>query len=281
MKPYYLLFLFLILSFEGVPQSSVEKMIFRSLDETKSYDPKEIRTLYLENQVFTTIPDSVFLFKNLTKLSLNKNKIKTIPAEIAQLTQLSWLELRDNEIDSIHPDISQLTRLERLNLYHNNLEMLPETMKDMDSLEVLNISRNPLSGEGLLFVFELVQLKELNISKLRLKKLPPEIGNMINLEFLSIFCNQIDSLPSSIGNLRKMEVFNGGNNPRIFVSPEFSKLKNMRRMYWVGNRWKNLPEAFENMNFVNDFYLNGHEFSDNEKKRVNQLFPASRLNLDK
>jgi Leucine-rich repeat (LRR) protein len=103
---------------------------------------------------------------------------------------------------------------------------------------------------------------------------------MENLRVLSIFCNQIDSLPSSIKNLQKLEVFNAGNNPRIYVPASFNELKSMKRMYWVNNKWNSLPMTFEKMTFVHDFYINGNDFSEEEKERVRKLFPNIRLNID-
>jgi Leucine-rich repeat (LRR) protein len=280
MKLKFLLIFLMSLSWGLFAQNSVERMIFRSLEEVKEFDPEQIRNLYLENKGYSKIPDSVFLFVNLEKLSLKGNQIRFVPDEIGQLKNLNWLELKDNQIDSISAEISQLQKLERLNLYHNELKQLPLGMKTMDSLKVLNISRNPISEEALKFVFSLDQLKELNLSKLRLQKLPEEIGNLVDLEFLSLFCNQIDSLPSSISNLQKLEVFNAGNNPRIFVPENFSELKNMKRMYWVGNQWKQLPKAIESMDFVQDCYLTNHQFSEEEIQKVKALLPNTRLNID-
>ncbi|NOR86863.1 MAG: hypothetical protein GQ527_04580 [Bacteroidales bacterium] len=261
-------------------QNSVERKIFRSLAETQGFSADSIRILYLEQKELTTIPDSVFLFRNLKRLSIKANMITEIPDEIGALSHLEYFEARDNEIASISPEIAKLQKLNTFKLYHNKLDSLPLELLQLSSLENFDISRNPLSDEALLLVFRMTQLKNLSISKLQLKKLPPEIGQLVNLDFLSIFCNQIDSLPESFKNLQKLEVFNGGNNPEIIVGKSFSELKNLRRMYWVNNRWDSLPIGLEGMNWLQDTYLNGNNFTEEEIARVKKIFVKGRLKIE-
>ncbi|OYT15693.1 MAG: hypothetical protein B7C24_11740 [Bacteroidetes bacterium 4572_77] len=222
----------------------MDRKIFRSIAETAAFPVDSIKNLFLVNGDLEAIPDSVFLFRNLKTLNIKGNKICCLPHEIGQLL------------------------------------FLQEILLELKNLKEFNISRNPLTKESLLLVFQMENLENLSISKLRLKKLPPEIGNLNQLSFLSIFCNQIDSLPCSFGNLKKLEVFNAGNNPRIVVCDSFAQIKSLKRMYWVNNKWDSLPKAFEEMVWMNDIYVNGNKFSEEEKERVKSLFTKGRLKID-
>ncbi len=276
-------FLFFIIGFlivQSFAQTSLERRYFRSIEETSEFHPDSIRILYLEDAELSQIPDSVFLFKNLHTLSLKGNKIFEIPDEIELLSHLEYLEVRDNEIVYISPNIRYLQELNTLKLYHNKIDSLPNELLELKALTVFDISRNPISRKALLQVFEMKQLEHLNMSKLQLKKLPPEIGQLVNLKFLSIFCNQIDSLPESFGNLQSLEVFNGGNNPEIVVCNSFSDLKKLQRMYWVNNRWDSLPAALEEMTWLRDTYINGNDFTDAELERVKEIFVVGRLKIE-
>ncbi len=280
MRVYFLFFFLGIMAVSSMSQSLLAKKNFKSLAETRAFHVDSIYMLHLENQNLVAIPDSVFLFSNLRTLNLKGNKITEIPDRIGELVNLEYLDIRDNEVAHISPEIRRLKELNTLKLYHNKLDSLPVELLDLPSLEMFDISRNPLTNEALLLVFEMKQLEHLSISKLRLKKLPPEIGNLINLNYLSIFCNQIDTIPESFGKLQRLEVFNGGNNPRIVVNKSFFEIKSLKRMYWVNNKWDSLPAGLEGMDWLSDTYINGNRFSDAEKERVKKIFVVGRLKIE-
>ena len=55
--------------------------------------------LYLDNNDFPDIPESVLECRNLECLSLRENQIVFLPEKIGRLTSLRWLDLRRTPVE--------------------------------------------------------------------------------------------------------------------------------------------------------------------------------------
>jgi len=83
---------------------------------------------------------------------------------------------------------------------------------DPEKLESLNLSRNCLDELPIPFFEVFGQLKVLNLSHNRIRRLNEEFGGLVNLRRLDISNNLLKRLPLSFANLEHLEWLNVGNN---------------------------------------------------------------------
>jgi hypothetical protein len=98
-----------------------------SLELDKLVKFKQLRFLYLKNNLLEFFPEEIIWLKKLQKLDLSDNKIGIIPPQIIVLKQLSVLELANNEIRSLPPWIEKMDQLKVLNIRGN---MIPKAQID-------------------------------------------------------------------------------------------------------------------------------------------------------
>jgi Leucine-rich repeat (LRR) protein len=77
---------------------------------------------------------------------------------------------------------------------------------------------------------QLYNLQILILSNNKLKSLPSEIGKLKNLQELNLYKNKIITLPESIGSLRNMEIFLASKNRIIYLPSAMRTLENLKRM---------------------------------------------------
>ncbi|KAJ9169942.1 hypothetical protein P3X46_018083 [Hevea brasiliensis] len=220
-----------------------------------------LQTLNLayNNFNYSQIPSQVGQLSRLTHLSLSESYFSgQIPSQVLNLSGLISLDLSDDSEQvklykpSLRDLVQQLTKLKELDLSGVDISStVPDMLANFSSLESLRLSSCGLQGEFPIGIFQLPNLKELDISKnLDLKsylpafqlgnlleslilsetnfvgELPSSIGNLAYLEYLDFdSCNFNGQLPSSIGNLTKLTTLSLSNNN--FRAPTTS-------LSWVG-----------------------------------------------
>jgi len=108
---------------------------------------------------------------------------------------------------------------------------------------------------------ELLNLKELDLSNLYLKKIPIEIGYLQNLEILNLAGNELEYLPDEIYgliNLKELNlgnIMNGGNNIK-YISPNIDRLQNLQSLHLIWNdNLHSLPKEISNLKNISYFSL--------------------------
>jgi len=108
-------------------------------------------------------------------------------------------------------------------------------------------------------------LDEMDISSLRLRRIPDSIRRLTHLRSLSLANNELDSIPNSIGTLTNLEYLNLHNN-RLENCPVIRRLTNLVYLNLSNNRIATIPRTIEN--------LTNLEFLDLSNNNI-QNIPAS------
>lgn len=133
----------LVFSLLGLSSQAQDYKVYTDLQEALQ-TPLDVRHLELRKDDLTSIPSSVWQFKNLVILDLGKNELQTIPDSIAQLEYLKVLNLEKNDFTSFPASLCKLTHLEELFLADNRIEYLPEAIVGLEQLRVLDLYHTDL-----------------------------------------------------------------------------------------------------------------------------------------
>ncbi|CAL5046357.1 unnamed protein product [Urochloa decumbens] len=221
------------------------------------------------------LPDSLGNFTNLQHLQLSEcSGLKVIPESLCGLTQLQFLNLSScRQIARLPEAIGNLVNLQYLimpqcysikelpksfkrlhNLLHLNLESsyilegLPEALCGLTALQYLCM-RNYIWDHNLekddlpVAMRNLTNLKELDLACSLHRLFDVEhndsyldfIGTLINLEILDLSDNELNYLPESIGNLKRLHTLN----------------------LWACERLKSLPDSIRGATGLKSLGLEG------------------------
>ena len=121
-----------------------------------------------------------------------------------------------------------------LNAYSNKFVMLP-SFETFRRLEVLNLSRNALVNLESLNISRLTALKNINLSRNNLSRLPDDIVKLPLLETLDVQRNKLDSLPAKINELRSLHHFDVSWNNLRFVSDSLEDVQALKTLNLSNN----------------------------------------------
>lgn len=102
---------------------------------------------------------------------------------------------------------------------------------------------------------------ELDLSKLSLKFLPPEIGQLGSLQKLNLYKNELTSLPPEIGQLTNLQTLNLSHNELTMVSPQVSDLAHLQILNLSFNQLTILPTAIRQLTSLTILLLLGNQLT--------------------
>ncbi len=109
-----------------------------------------------------------------------------------------------------------------------------------------------LSGQNLTALpaelWQLTNLKRLNLDHNKLTLIPPEISKLIKLEKLEIRDNQLVNLPAEIEQLKALVELKLNNNRLVDLPLRFGNLKNLKELGIGGNCFNYLPAQIFHLN---------------------------------
>lgn len=109
---------------------------------------------------------------------------------------------------------------------------------------VLKISQHKLNEFPPGLVQLEANLRTLDVSDNKFVNLPNEISRFIHLKQLNLNKNKLAKLPDCIGALTKLELFNASHNNLTIIPRTISNLINLKQVYVTDNRLKDFPLAF-------------------------------------
>jgi Leucine-rich repeat (LRR) protein len=135
-------------------------------------------------------------------LSADDNKTLRIPAWLEKMPHLKILEL--DGITEFPECLRYCFNLRELTINFHNIPMFPENPIIMNHLETLVMENLDITELPEKFFDGFSSLKELDLSRSKLRKLPDRICKLSNLESLDLSDTQIEELPKNIGNLKNL-----------------------------------------------------------------------------
>ena len=142
--------------------SETDLKMYTSIEEAM-LNPDSVRYLNLKHKKLKSIPNEVFLFKNLEILDISKNKLVELPEEIEKLVKLREISVANNSLTTLPIQIGKLVQLKKIIAYQNNIALLPTTIGNLKNLELLDLWSNEIES----FPEEIKALKQLKFVDLR------------------------------------------------------------------------------------------------------------------
>lgn len=181
---------------EHIPQVIFELESLNSLDlsRTKTNSiPSEhtllrLTELYLSNNCFYDIPESICTIPSLKILDMSYNRIVLIPEAFNRLKELEIFNLSFNRLTSLSKIPGQLPSLKKLNLRRNLIDNIDKDFSRSKSILIIDLSYNYLTKIPS-HLCELEQLQSLDLRYNRLEDLPPAIRQIKGLKSMNTFAN--------------------------------------------------------------------------------------------
>lgn len=125
--------------------------------------------------------------------------------------------------------------IEEIYLKENFIESLPMWLFDMTNLKFINIQGNQIH-EIPIQIGCLLNLEFLDFSKNHIKVIPLSIFKLTRLKCLNLSENEIEYLPPCVGELKQLEVIDLSRNQLNRVPVELAKCTSLLEVNFSGNR---------------------------------------------
>ncbi|XP_077573215.1 leucine-rich repeat-containing protein 7 isoform X3 [Stigmatopora nigra] len=228
----------------------------------------QLERLDLGSNEFSEVPEVLEQIHNLKELWMDNNSLQSIPGSLGKLRQLRYLDLAKNRIENLDMDISGCEALEDLLLSSNMLQHLPDSIGMLKKLTTLKVDDNQLTSlPGTIGSAKpkqgLCLLEELDCSCNELESLPPTVGYLHSLRTFAADENFLIELPREIGNCKNVTVMSLRSNKLEFLPDEIGQMTKLRVLNLSDNRLKNLPFTFTKLKDLAALWL-----SDNQSKAL-------------
>ena len=154
---------------------------------------------------------------------------------------------------------------------------IAEALKHPDNVYRLNLRKLKLKKIPP-EIFTLKNLQELNVSRNKLTEIPKEISKLTKLQILDVSANEIDTLYSEIGMLTNIKELILNQNRIAHLPISISNLKNMFFLDMWGNEIQQFPKEISKLKntlkIVDLRVINIHE---NQQEAIVDLLPNTKF----
>ncbi|XP_028855950.1 leucine-rich repeat and calponin homology domain-containing protein 3 isoform X13 [Denticeps clupeoides] len=175
-----------------------------------SHDLTDTTRADLSRNRLSELPVEVCVLVSLENLNLYQNCLRSLPEIIINLQALTYLNISRNQLSTLPAPVCSLP-LKVLIACNNKLLSLPEELGQLRQLTELDVSCNEIQTLPAQ-VGQLEALRDLNIRRNHLARLPPELADL-PLVRLDFSCNKVTSIPVCYRNLRHLQSIILDNNP--------------------------------------------------------------------
>jgi hypothetical protein len=210
------------------------------LQDLKSLPPEfkqltNVKILDISYNDFESFPTEIFWCENLDSLDLQLSQITEIPNEISRLKNLKKLVLDYNRLSGFPIAVTNLPGLKELSITNGGIQSIPKEIGKLSNLEKLNLGNfwnydRKNKCDSLKYLYQLTNLKELNLEWTKIKSLPPEFSQLEKLEVLNIKYNDFKYFPEVIDQIPNLKLL-------IICHEEFDK-KTMKKLKKQNKKYK-------------------------------------------
>ena len=191
-----------------------------------------------DSSLSSSLPD--WINPNVKVMDLSEQGLTEVPLWIGNLTNIKTLNLDKNRLVCLPETIGNLQNLEELSLVGNDLIGLPDEIGNLTNLKSLDL--------GCSFVYSVRSRYQFdnppNCNEL--STLPSTIGQLDNLEVLNITGNPMTSLPEEIGDLDNLRELLAGDSYKVSLDTWLC-LTDCESYHYVGVELTSLPESIGNL----------------------------------
>ncbi|XP_051821332.1 leucine-rich repeat-containing protein 57-like [Antechinus flavipes] len=172
-------------------------------------------TIDLSNNKIEHLPPALIgKFTLLRSLSLNHNKLTVLPEELCKLTKLETLHLNNNHLTQLPSAFGQSSALKSLSLSGNRLRGIPSQLCSLRHLDVVDLSKNQI--QSIPDTLEELQAIELNLNQNQISQISPQTSpqhtaHVLTISTLLLLCK------SSLMLVSLLQV-----EPKLSHPPDFS-----------------------------------------------------------
>lgn len=186
---------------------------FKSLEETNSADPRNVRNLEIINPTFKTLPNEVYTFKNLAYLTITnrgnfmdatKSDFFEFDERLAELSELTTIHVNGSRLQYLPKEIGRLQNLERLFISFSELKNLPKSLFFLPNLKYLALRDNAI--ESIPEEIDLPSLKTLDVINNQLTTLPVSLLRQDSLTSIQANGNPLKNLPHEYNSFDGLEL---------------------------------------------------------------------------
>lgn len=144
---FFLLFLCLSLDAQkpryGYSQDD-DGTVYKSIEEALLHADKAYRLKLVNKRKMDSLPEKIFLLKNLRELTVRGCKLEVLNQRISELDKLIYLNVGCNRLVRLPESIGDMKELKGLVISRNKIYELPESIGKMSKLEIIDAWDNPL-----------------------------------------------------------------------------------------------------------------------------------------
>lgn len=155
---------------------------------------------------------------------------------------------------------------------------LEEAMKTPRAIIRLNLSKSKLKSIPPQ-VFELYNLEELDLSKNQIKTIPPDIAKLKKLRVLNVGKNKLEDLPREIGSLKLLEKLDASRNNLFNLPKEIGGCESLEYLTLWDNNITSLPETLKKVAPLKEIDLRNIVISDPAQSLIRDMLPGVKIHM--
>ncbi len=169
-------------------------------------------------------------------------------------------------------DVIQITRADSNRVY-TSMKAVLASEKPIFRLDLTRSRLKKIPPE----VFELTELRELILDRNKIKEVPADITKLKNLEKLSISKNRLKDFAPAICNLRKLRYLDLSDNEIARLPDEIHRLEYLEELILWSNMIGYYPTSLIKMKRLKFVDLLNNEMNGYEQERILSLLPDTEI----
>ncbi|GAM19107.1 hypothetical protein SAMD00019534_022820 [Acytostelium subglobosum LB1] len=223
-----------------------------------------LQRLNLDNNRLVILPESLSKISSLRTLSVSNNRLSSFPQALSLMVGLEVLYVSNNHIRDLPLGFFKLRSLKTLHINSNLIaKFKPHKLDDkvfmMNAIETLRCGLNPLIKISAM-LFEMKQLRFLELTGCNLSTLPPRLLDLVNLETLLLNQNKLAEIPAEFARLTQLSFLDLSDN-QFSTLPAFALLPTLRKLYLHNNSIYSFTFNNNALPVIEELRLDGNRLS--------------------